>query len=118
MATDYSGEGEMEHLKDFCTSFYKEKNIAYSDLPEGFVDGHLIELTDDNFDRVLGGSNEIWLIKFTAPWCYHCDKIMPAYEAAALELGAKVRFAIIDVDAEKSLARRFKITKLPELKFF
>ena len=42
VATDYSGEGEMESLKDFCASFYKEKNIAYSDLPEDFVDGHLI----------------------------------------------------------------------------
>ena len=43
---------------------------------------------------------------------------MPAYEAAALELGAKVRFAVIDVDQNKDLTRRFKITRLPELKFF
>ena len=67
---------------------------------------------------MLGGSNEIWLIKFTAPWCYHCKNTMPAYEAAALELGAKVRFAVIDVDQNKDLTRRFKITRLPELKFF
>ena len=118
IATDYTGEGETDSVKDFCTDFYMQKNIPYSDLPEGFIDGQLVELTDANFDDVFMKSNEIWLIKFSAPWCYHCNQMLPSWTAAAKELGAKVRFAVIDVDANKWLARRFNVQKLPELRFY
>lgn len=90
----------------------------YSDLPDNYLDGQLVELNDDNFDRIVMGSNEIWLLKFSAPWCYHCNLMKPSWEAAAMELGANVRFGLVDADSNRALARRFEVQKLPTLKFF
>jgi protein disulfide-isomerase-like protein len=118
VATDYLGDRMQGDIHSFCQDQYRQKNILYSDLPDNYVDGHIVELDDDNFDRVVMGSNEIWLLKFAAPWCYHCNILKPTWEAAALELGSNVRFGLIDADANRGLARRFSIQKLPTLKFF
>ena len=118
LATDYKNESDTEAVTKFCTNFYKTQNIPFTALPEEFSDGDLITLDDDTFDDVISSSNEIWLLKFSAPWCYHCKIMLPAWTAAAKELGAKVRFAYINADANRGLARRFGVTKLPTLKYF
>ncbi len=118
LATDYQNESDTEAVTKFCTNFYKTQNIPFTALPEEFSDGDLITLDDDTFDDVISSSNEIWLLKFSAPWCYHCKIMLPAWTAAAKELGAKVRFAYINADANRGLARRFGVTKLPTLKYF
>lgn len=58
------------------------------------------------------------MIKFGAPWCYHCNVAKPHWEKAAKEMEGKVRFAMIDADKNRGLAKRFKISKLPTLKYF
>ena len=105
----------MSGVRSYCTDFYKSKNIPYSDLPADYVDGELVELDEDNFDRVVLGSNEIWLLKFQAPWCYHCNLMRPNWVAAAKELGTNVRFGLIDADANRGLARRYNVQTLPLL---
>ena len=118
LATDYQSDSDSEAVKGFCTDFYKSKNIPFTALPEGLDDGELVILDDETFDEVVGTSNEIWMIKFSAPWCYHCKLMLPAWTSAAKELGAKVRFAYVNADANRGLARRFGVTKLPTLKYF
>lgn len=46
-----------------------------------------MELTDDNFDRLVLDSGEVWLVEFFAPWCGHCKSLEPKWK----ELGEKVR---------------------------
>ena len=102
----------------FCKLQYKQKNVPYSPVPEDYEEGEVINLDDDNFDDIVGNSNEIWMLKFSAPWCYHCNVAKPKWKAAAKTLGGKVRFALIDADKNRGLAKRFKISKLPTLKYF
>lgn len=34
----------------------------------------VIELTDDNFDKMVLDSDDVWMVEFFAPWCGHCKK--------------------------------------------
>jgi len=116
--TDYAGDGKQASISDFCMEFYKGTNIPYSNIPDEFKDGDVIELDEGNFDEVVFNSNEIWMLKFSAPWCYHCNLMKPNWAAAAKEMGANVRFAVINADVNRSLARRFMVKMLPTIKFY
>jgi len=115
---DFVPEGDGDNITEFCQNSFRKKNIPYTDLPEDFEDGSIITLDDTNYDDVILSSNEIWFIMFGAEWCYHCKLAKPGMAAAALELGPKVRFAIIDADKNRGLAKRHKISKLPTLKYY
>jgi len=118
IATDYSGSSEENSISTFCSEFFRGTNMPYSNLPDSFVDGDVIELDESNFDEVVFSSNEIWMLTFSAPWCYHCNLMKPNWAAAAKELGANVRFAVINADVNRGLARRFFVKKLPSVKFY
>ena len=107
-------------FSNYAAEFYKEKksDIPFSNLSEEFIEGEIIHLDESNFEDTVYNSNEIWMLKFSAPWCYHCNKMKPSWIAAAKELGSNVRFAVIDAAANRQLAKDFEVTMLPTLKFF
>ncbi|KAJ8950327.1 hypothetical protein NQ318_021187 [Aromia moschata] len=45
--------------------------------------GNVIELTPNNFDKLVINSNEVWVVEFFAPWCGHCQQLVPEYTKAA-----------------------------------
>ena len=116
--TDFGGAGDIDSIKDFCMEFYRGTSIPYSNLPDEYISGDVLELDESNFDDVVFSSNEIWMIKFSAPWCYHCNLMKPAWTAAAKEMDGKVRFAVVNADKNRSLARRFFVKMLPTIKYF
>jgi len=84
--------------------------------------GKVIELTDANFEELVFGSEDTWLVEFFAPWCGHCKNLAPTYE----QLGdvfshAKDKVVVAKVDADgagKPLGQRFGVTGYPTLKWF
>ena len=87
-------------------------------MTEDEVDSELMEIDEHNFNTMVQHSPDIWMLKFSAPWCHHCQEMKPNWISAAKALGSKVKFGIIDADANRSLAKRFGITMLPSLKFY
>ncbi|XP_071999686.1 protein disulfide-isomerase A6 isoform X1 [Engystomops pustulosus] len=82
----------------------------------------VIELTDDNFDRQVLSSDDVWLVEFFAPWCGHCKNLEPEWAAAAVEVAeqtkGKVKLGTVDATVHQGLASRYGIRGFPTIKIF
>ncbi|WP_137626264.1 thioredoxin [Lactiplantibacillus pingfangensis] len=70
-----------------------------------------------DFDKVATGTT-ITVVDFWADWCGPCKMQTPALEALDEEYDGKIKFASLDVDANKAIAERFEIMSIPALVVF
>ena len=71
------------------------------------------DLTKDNFDQVVGGSDFI-ILDFWAPWCGPCQNFGPIYEEVS-EKYPDIVFGKINTEEEQELAGHFQIRSIPTL---
>lgn len=71
-------------------------------------------LTDASIDRALASDKPV-LLEFSASWCAPCQALAPVLEEAAQSFGDRVKFAVVDVDANPEAARRFDVRSVPTL---
>lgn len=83
----------------------------------GSVDD-VVELTDDNFDKLVLNSDDIWLVEFYAPWCGHCKNLAPQWAQAARELKGKAKLGALDATVHSAKASQYGIKGYPTIKFF
>jgi protein disulfide-isomerase/protein disulfide-isomerase A1 len=83
--------------------------------------GEVAVLTKSNFDDYLKDWATGALVEFYAPWCGHCKKLEPEYNAAAKQLkedNIKAGLGKVDATVEGDLASRFGVQGYPTLKWF
>ena len=78
--------------------------------------GKPIEVTDANFDQVLGDGRPT-IVDFWAAWCGPCRMIAPVLEEIAASR-SDVRVAKLDVDENPRSSSRFGVQGIPLLVFF
>lgn len=81
-------------------------------------DSYVIDLDARSFGSSIRDGNA-WLIEFYAPWCGHCTRFAPTYEAVAKQLHEnqtserKVMVAKVDGAGDRALASRFNVRGFP-----
>uniref|UniRef100_A0A182N5Z6 Protein disulfide-isomerase A6 homolog n=1 Tax=Anopheles dirus TaxID=7168 RepID=A0A182N5Z6_9DIPT len=78
----------------------------------------VVELTDANFDKLVLGSEEAWLVEFYAPWCGHCKNLAPHWEKAATELKGKVKLGALDATVHQQKMSEYGVQGFPTIKYF
>uniref|UniRef100_A0A1A8P0Y2 Protein disulfide-isomerase A6 n=1 Tax=Nothobranchius rachovii TaxID=451742 RepID=A0A1A8P0Y2_9TELE len=101
----------------------KSGGSGYSKQQSGGGDKKdVIELTDDNFDKLVLESGDVWMVEFFAPWCGHCKNLEPEWTAAATavkeQTKGKVHLGAVDATVHQVLASRYEIRGFPTIKIF
>ncbi|XP_033123400.1 protein disulfide-isomerase A6-like isoform X2 [Anneissia japonica] len=78
----------------------------------------VIELTDSNFEELVIGSEDHWLVEFFAPWCGHCKNLAPEWDSAATQLKGKVKLGALDATVHTIVAGRYGVRGYPTIKYF
>ncbi|XP_054633282.1 protein disulfide-isomerase A3 [Dunckerocampus dactyliophorus] len=77
----------------------------------------VLEYTDDDFESKIG-DHELALVEFFAPWCGHCKRLAPEYEAAATRLKGVVSLVKVDCTANSNTCSKYGVSGYPTLKIF
>jgi thioredoxin 1 len=72
---------------------------------------------ETEFDELIATSN-ILVVDCTATWCGPCRMVAPLIDQLAAAYIDRVQVFKLDVDANKSVAKRFQLKSIPAVIFF
>ncbi len=78
----------------------------------------IINVTKDNFNKVVPVSSVPCLADFWAAWCGPCKMFSPIFEEAAAELSEKAKAVKIDIDSQNELAEKYGVMSIPTFMIF
>jgi thioredoxin 1 len=77
-----------------------------------------VNLTDQNFDQFIQGSEKPVLVDFWAEWCMPCFALAPILEKVAQEYSDKITLAKVNLDAAPQISQKYKIERIPTVILF
>lgn len=78
----------------------------------------VIELDPKNFQKEVIKSDSVWIVEFYAPWCGHCQRLVPDYTKAAKALKGVVKVGAVNADEHRSLGGQYGVQGFPTIKIF
>lgn len=115
---DYAGPRTAEGIVDAVLNAITSKSKKGLGGSKSKDSKDVIELTDENFDKIVMNSEDMWLVEFYAPWCGHCKNLAPIWASAATELKGKVKLGALDATINKVKASQYEIRGYPTIKYF
>eukprot|EP00929_Paragymnodinium_shiwhaense_P114054 TRINITY_DN82375_c0_g1_i1.p1 TRINITY_DN82375_c0_g1~~TRINITY_DN82375_c0_g1_i1.p1 ORF type:complete len:512 (+),score=127.56 TRINITY_DN82375_c0_g1_i1:89-1624(+) len=98
---DYDRDNSIESLVAWASGGYSKPSLVAA-------------LEAETFEAAVHAANPVF-IKFYAPWCGHCKRLIPTWEALAETLGDEVRVAKVDATEEREIAETWGIKSFPTL---
>ncbi len=80
--------------------------------------GYPIELTDENFAKVISKSDIPVVVDFWAEWCGPCKMMAPAFAEASAHLEPNVILAKLNTEVAQQTAAQFGIRSIPSIIMF
>lgn len=71
-----------------------------------------------NFEDVVINNDRDVLVKFYAPWCGHCKKLIPAWNEVAEKLEANPNVVIAHCDSTANEIASVTVKGFPTIKFW
>jgi thioredoxin 1 len=78
----------------------------------------IVQITDQNFEEEVLGSDLPTEVDFWAPWCGPCKMVIPIYEKLSEEYEGRFKFCMINVDENQRTAAKYQIMSIPMQMFF
>lgn len=80
----------------------------------------VVSINPKNYVKYFEKEPLVVLAEFYAPWCGHCQKLTPAYKAAAKKLDGLAKVVAVNCDEEvnKPLCGQYRIQGFPTIKLF
>lgn len=72
---------------------------------------------ETEFDTLLAGES-LLVVDCTATWCGPCKLVAPIVDKLAASYGDRARIFKVDIDNNKSIAKRFGLRSIPAVMFF
>jgi len=82
------------------------------------VQGIVEEINDINFESEVLGSEQPFLLDFSATWCAPCRALEPIVAALADEYRGRLRVGKLDIDNSPLVAARLRVRGAPTLIVF
>ena len=73
----------------------------------------MLEITKDNFEKEVKGSEIPVLVDFWAEWCPPCKMLGPVFEELSGEYADKLKFVKVNVEENQELAGKYEVRGIP-----
>jgi len=76
------------------------------------------DVTDQDFEERVIGSDTPVLVDFWAEWCVPCHMVSPVVEEIGTEKAEALRVAKLNIDDNPAITRKYGIMSIPTLMLF
>lgn len=82
------------------------------------MSGNVMEITSDQFEAEVIGSDKPTVVDFWAPWCGPCRMVGPVIEELAKDHADKIKVVKVNVDENQDIAGKYQVFSIPTVALF